>query len=65
MLDIGGKRYPLIKSRTVIGRGSDADITVDDTGISRKHVEILWDGKRAPGQRPRLDQRLASSTARR
>jgi len=46
VLDIGGKRYPLTKSRTVIGRGSDADITVDDSGTSRQHVEILWDGKR-------------------
>jgi hypothetical protein len=46
VLDIGGKRYPLSKSRTVIGRGSDADITIDDTGTSRRHVEILWDGKR-------------------
>ena len=47
VLDIAGKRYPITKSRTIIGRGSDADITVDDTGISRKHVEILWDGTRA------------------
>lgn len=47
VLDINGKRHPLVKSRTVIGRGSDADITVDDTGISRRHVEILWDGTRA------------------
>ncbi|WKK73407.1 DUF3662 and FHA domain-containing protein [Rathayibacter oskolensis] len=47
VLDIDGKRYPLTKSRTVIGRGSDADITVDDSGTSRKHVEILWDGSRA------------------
>lgn len=46
VLDINGKRYPISKGRTVIGRGSDADITVDDTGISRRHVEVLWDGKR-------------------
>lgn len=46
VLDIGGKRYPITKGRTVIGRGSEADITVDDTGTSRKHVEILWDGTR-------------------
>lgn len=46
VLDVAGKRYPLTKSRTVIGRGSDADITVDDTGTSRQHIEILWDGKR-------------------
>jgi hypothetical protein len=47
VLDVNGKRYPITHSRTIIGRGSDATITVDDTGISRKHVEILWDGKRA------------------
>ncbi|KGJ79919.1 phosphopeptide-binding protein [Cryobacterium roopkundense] len=47
VLDISGKRYPLTKSRTVIGRGSDADITVDDSGTSRRHVEIIWDGARA------------------
>jgi hypothetical protein len=47
ILEIGGNRYPIVHSRTIIGRGSDADITVDDTGISRKHVEILWDGERA------------------
>ncbi len=47
VLDIGGKRYPITRSRTVIGRGTDADITVEDTSISRRHVEVLWDGKRA------------------
>lgn len=47
VLDVAGKRYPILKSRTIIGRGHDADITVDDSGISRKHVEILWDGTRA------------------
>lgn len=47
VLDISGTRHPIRKSRTVIGRGSDADITVADDGISRKHVEVLWDGKRA------------------
>lgn len=47
VLEIGGKRYPISKSRTVIGRGTEADITVDDSGISRKHVEVLWDGTRA------------------
>jgi hypothetical protein len=47
VLEIDGKRHPIVSSHTVIGRGSDADITVDDTGISRRHVEILWDGTRA------------------
>lgn len=47
VLDIDGQRHPITRSRTVIGRGGDADITVDDSGISRRHVEILWDGTRA------------------
>ena len=46
VLEIDGTVHQLAGGRTIIGRGSDADITVDDTGISRKHVEILWDGKR-------------------
>ena len=47
VVDINGQRHQLVKSRTVIGRGSDADITIDDTGTSRRHVEIIWDGARA------------------
>src|SRR5690606_31791113 len=47
IIEVNGTRYPLRRARTVIGRGSEADITVDDGGISRRHVEILWDGKRA------------------
>ncbi len=47
VLDIDGRRHQLAKSHTVIGRGTDADITVDDSSISRKHIEILWDGSRA------------------
>ncbi|MCS5495350.1 FhaA domain-containing protein [Curtobacterium flaccumfaciens] len=45
VLDIGSQRHRLHRGRTVIGRGSDADITIADTGTSRKHVEVLWDGK--------------------
>lgn len=47
VLDIGSQRHRLQRGRTVIGRGSDADITIADTGTSRKHVEVLWDGKHA------------------
>ncbi len=31
----------------MIGRGSDADITINDAGSSRKHAEVLWDGDHA------------------
>ncbi|PYY57387.1 DUF2662 domain-containing protein [Curtobacterium sp. MCSS17_011] len=47
VLDIGSQRHRLHRGRTVVGRGSDADITIADTGTSRKHVEVLWDGKHA------------------
>src|SRR5690606_16980933 len=45
--DMGGTPPPLRRGRPGIGRGSDADNTVDDTGTCRWHAEILWDGRRA------------------
>ncbi|WP_295777277.1 DUF3662 and FHA domain-containing protein [uncultured Microbacterium sp.] len=47
IVEIAGAQHTLAKGRTVIGRGSDADITIPDAGTSRRHVEILWDGERA------------------
>lgn len=47
VLEIGGRRYPITRSRTVLGRGSEADVAIDDAAASRKHVEVLWDGTRA------------------
>lgn len=46
VIEVDGRRHPLASARTVIGRGSDADITISDAGSSRRHVEILWDGER-------------------
>jgi len=40
LLDIDGQRYLLTGPLTVIGRGSEADIIVDDPGVSRRHLEI-------------------------
>ena len=40
ILDIDGQRYLLTGQVTVIGRGSEADIIVDDSGVSRRHLEI-------------------------
>ena len=47
VIDVDGRRHSLTKARTVIGRGSDAEITIADAGSSRKHAEVLWDGERA------------------
>ena len=46
-LDFGGKRYLLAKTRTTVGRDVTADIKVDDTGLSRTHFAITWDGAKA------------------
>lgn len=40
LIEIGTNRYLLTGTVTVIGRGSDCDIIVDDTGISRQHLEL-------------------------
>src|SRR5690606_40340145 len=40
LADIDGQRYLLTGPLTVIGRGSEADIVVDDPGVSCRHLEI-------------------------
>ena len=40
LLEIGTEHYLLTGTVTVIGRGSECDITVEDTGVSRKHLEL-------------------------
>lgn len=40
IVDIDGQRYLLTGPVTIIGRGSEADIIVDDSGVSRRHLEI-------------------------
>lgn len=40
VLDIDGQRYSLNAPSIVLGRSSEADILIDDTGVSRKHLEV-------------------------
>lgn len=40
VLDINGQRYSLNADSIVLGRSSEADVLVDDTGVSRRHLEI-------------------------
>ena len=46
-LEINGRRHPITRGTTTVGRGSQADIRIDDTGASRQHLQVVWDGKRA------------------
>lgn len=47
ILEVNGMRFPLHQGSNVIGRGSEAQITIDDGGASRRHAEVVWDGHRA------------------
>ena len=38
---VDGLVHPLTRHTTKIGRGTDADIRIDDTGVSRHHAEIV------------------------
>lgn len=40
IIDVAGKKYLLTGPVTILGRGSDSDIVVDDTGVSRHHLEL-------------------------
>jgi hypothetical protein len=40
ILDINGERMPLSPPGIVIGRGNDADLRVNDPGVSRRHAEF-------------------------
>ena len=40
MLEVNGTRHPLQPPGLVIGRGSEADLRINDPGISRRHAQI-------------------------
>ncbi len=45
--DGSGRTYQLREGANVIGRGQDAQFRLPDTGVSRRHLEIRWDGRTA------------------
>jgi hypothetical protein len=47
ILEENGRRHLLTKPRTTVGRDAAADIQIDDSGLSRTHFEIIWDGTQA------------------
>jgi hypothetical protein len=40
ILEVNGMRHPLDPPGIVIGRGTDADLRINDPGVSRRHAEI-------------------------
>ncbi len=46
VLEVNGTRHPLQTPGLVIGRGTEADVRINDPGVSRRHIEFVV----APGQ---------------
>lgn len=43
-LEINGTRHPLEVPGVVVGRGTEADVRINDPGISRRHIEFQVEG---------------------
>ncbi|WP_300679564.1 DUF3662 and FHA domain-containing protein [Nocardioides sp.] len=59
VLEVNGTRHPLDTTVTV-GRGSDADLRINDPGVSRRHVEFRVTN--AAGAFPRIEVHDLGST---
>ncbi|WP_203338213.1 FhaA domain-containing protein [Nocardioides limicola] len=49
LLEINGTRHALHEPTTVVGRGTDADIRINDPGVSRRHIEFTVIRRRGLG----------------
>jgi FOG: FHA domain len=45
--DGSSRTYVVQEGSNIIGRSNDADFRLPDTGVSRQHCEITWDGRDA------------------
>ncbi|HET8559727.1 MAG TPA: DUF3662 and FHA domain-containing protein [Marmoricola sp.] len=39
-IEVNGQRLPLSPPGIIVGRGNDADLRIDDPGVSRRHCEL-------------------------
>ena len=49
VLEVNGMKHPLEPPGIVIGRGTDADLRINDPGVSRRHAEIRVHAGEASG----------------
>jgi hypothetical protein len=59
---LNGEHLPLAPPGIVIGRGNDADLRIDDPGVSRKHIEIRVEDPQDPQSAPRITVHDLGST---
>ena len=57
-LVVNGTRHPLQPPSLVVGRGTEADLRINDPGVSRRHVEFIVAGS----DHPRIEVRDLGST---
>ena len=43
-LEVNGERHPVL-DRVVVGRGTEADLRINDPGVSRRHAELRLEGE--------------------
>jgi hypothetical protein len=58
LLEVNGTRHPLQPPGLVVGRGTDADVRINDPGVSRRHIEFTVE----PGEHARIAVRDLGST---
>lgn len=61
-LELNGEQLPLAPPGIVIGRGNDADLRIDDPGVSRSHIEIRVENPQDLGGAPRISVHDLGST---
>jgi hypothetical protein len=55
ILEVNGMRHPLDPPGIVLGRGNDADLRINDPGVSRRHAEIrIYPGDPVTGGAPQV-----------
>ncbi len=62
LLEVNGTRHPLQPPGLVVGRGTEADLRINDPGVSRKHVEFLVLSVGGDGVDPELEVHDMGST---
>ena len=61
LLEVNGTQHPLLPPGLVVGRGTEADLRINDPGVSRRHIEFGVQAGDAEGE-IRLSVRDLGST---
>ena len=61
-IEVNGTRHPLTPPGLVIGRGAEADLRINDPGVSRRHAEFRVTVGRGPTDTPELSVADLGST---